>query len=99
MADRAAAVYIMTSVNNTVLYTGCTPDLVRRSYEHRTRMAPGSFTAKYHVEKPVYYEIVGEVYEALQRETQIKGWTRQKKNALIRASNPTWDDLWPTLHR
>ena len=49
-------VYIMTNSNNHVLYTGVTNDLIRRSYEHRYHILKDSFTARYNVEKLVYYE-------------------------------------------
>ncbi|MBQ8394274.1 MAG: GIY-YIG nuclease family protein [Clostridia bacterium] len=85
-------VYILTNKRNTVLYTGVTNNLERRLYEHKNKMVEG-FTAKYNVNKLVYYEETGEVVSALTREKQIKGWLRIKKEALINTVNPEWKDL------
>ena len=85
-------VYMMTTKHNTALYTGVTNDLVRRVYEHKTGCVDG-FTKRYHIHKLVYYEEYMYVYDAISREKQLKGWTREKKNQLIVSRNPTWTDL------
>jgi len=85
-------VYIMTSWSNKVLYTGVTNNLERRIYEHKNELIPG-FTKKYNVSKLVYFEYTTDVREAITREKQIKGWTRQKKNDLVESMNPQWMDL------
>ena len=85
-------VYILTNWNNKVLYTGATNNLERRLYEHRNELADG-FTKRYHVHKLVYYDTTTDATAAIAREKQIKGWTRQKKNALIETLNPEWRDL------
>ena len=90
-------VYILASDTNVTLYTGVTRDLVRRVYEHRHHSDPGSFTARYNVKKLVYFEQTTDVKAALEREKQIKGYRRAKKNALIDDMNPMWTDLYPTL--
>ena len=90
-------VYILSNSLNTVIYTGVTNDLIRRVYEHKHHVDPNSFTAKYHVTKLVYYEATGDVRSAIEREKQLKGWRRSKKNALIRCMNPNWADLYETL--
>ena len=61
-------------------------------------MDPNSFTAKYNITKLVYYEEAGsDPLIAFEREKQLKGWTRAKKNALIHSMNPTWSDLYESL--
>ena len=90
-------VYILTNNHNNVLYTGVTNDLVRRVYEHRNHLAKDSFTARYNVEKLVYFEVTSDVYSALEREKQIKGWNRKRKNKLVESRNPNWEDLYPML--
>ena len=85
-------VYMLTNWNSKVLYTGVTNDLNRRLYEHKHKLIDG-FTKKYRVFKFVYFESTTDVTSAIAREKEIKGWTRQKKNALIEAMNPTWKDL------
>lgn len=85
-------VYMMTNNNNRVLYTGVTNNLERRIAEHQAGIIPG-FTKKYNVIKLVYFEHGQDVHAAIQRERQIKGWLRKKKNALIETINPEWRDL------
>ena len=83
---------MLTNWNNRVLYTGVTNDLERRIYEHKNKLVKG-FTAKYNVNKSVYFECTSDITAAITREKQIKGWTRQKKNELIQSVNPKWRDL------
>ena len=90
-------VYILSNRLNTVIYTGMTKDLVRRVYEHKHHLDPDSFTAKYGVTKLVYYESTSDVKAAIEREKQIKSWSRKKKNALICRDNPEWKDLLPQI--
>ncbi len=84
-------VYIVASRSRT-LYTGVTNDLQRRMYEHKKKLLPG-FTAKYNIERLVYFETTEDVNTAISREKQIKGWTRSKKLGLIGSANPMWQDL------
>ena len=90
-------VYILTNTHNSVLYTGVTSDLVRRVYEHKNHLAKDSFTSRYNVEKLVYYEVTSNVDAALEREKQIKGWNRKRKNKLVESKNPGWNDLYSAL--
>ena len=90
-------VYILASATNVTLYVGVTNDLVRRVYEHRNHLEPGSFTSKYSVHKLVYFEETSDVKAALEREKQLKGWRRSKKNALVETVNPQWRDIYPDL--
>ena len=85
-------VYILTNWNNKVLYVGMTNDLNRRLYEHQNELADG-FTKKYHVHKLVYFETTTDVYSAISREKQIKGWKRERKNELVSSVNTEWNDL------
>ena len=86
----------MTNKYNTVLYTGVTNDLIRRVYEHKNKLVEG-FTAKYNLTKLVYYEISKDVKEAINKEKQIKGWKREKKEKLIKGFNPDWKDLYEEI--
>ena len=90
-------VYILASATNVTVYIGVTNDLIRRVYEHRHKADPNSFTSKYSVYKLVYFEQTSDVKAALEREKQLKGWRRSKKNALIESMNPEWKDLYPDL--
>ena len=90
-------VYILSNTHNTVLYTGVTNDLIRRVYEHKNHFDKSSFTAQYNVEKLVYYEITENPESAIQREKQIKGWNRKRKERLIESKNPKWEELYETI--
>ena len=85
-------VYILTNKYNTVVYTGVTNNLERRLYEHRNHLV-GGFTKRYNLNKLVYFETTSDVDSAIEREKQIKGWKRDRKNALIESVNPQWNDL------
>ena len=85
-------VYILTNKNNTVLYVGVTNNLERRIYEHKSGMIEG-FTKKYQTHKLIYFEATPNVDSAINREKQLKGWSRKKKEDLINSHNPTWKDL------
>lgn len=85
--------YILTNSGNNVLYVGSTNDLYRRWLEHVTKARAEAFTAKYNVNKLVYYEEFQTGEEALAREYQLKGGSRKKKLDLIKEKNPNWNDL------
>ena len=90
-------VYILSNFTNSTIYTGVTNDLVRRVYEHRHDIDPKSFSARYKTHKLVYFEDTPDVRAAIEREKQIKSWSRAKKNQLIEGKNPTWQDLYPVI--
>jgi len=89
-------VYILANKNNEVLYTGVTNDLYRRVCEHKEGKG-SKFTSKYRVTKLVYYEIFESVMDALNREKQLKGGSRQRKVDLVNEVNPDWHDLFDEL--
>ena len=91
--SRAVFVYILANDTNVCIYTGVTNDLERRLYEHRHESDPKSFTVKYKIHKLVYYEETPSKTAAIEREKQIKGWSRKQKNKLIESKNPEWKDL------
>ena len=97
MTTKTYYVYILASSTNYTIYTGVTNDLIRRVYEHRHSADPGSFTSKYKVHKLVYFEDTTDIYAAIEREKQIKGWNRKRKNELIESQNPSWNDLYPEI--
>ena len=90
-------VYILTNEKGNVLYTGITDDLIRRVYEHKNHLDKGSFTARYNVDKLVYYEVTSDVTAAIEREKQIKGWNRKRKNKLVETKNPNWNELYDSI--
>lgn len=94
MKSKEYYVYVITNQARTVFYTGVTNDLPRRIYEHKTKLNPKSFTARYNCDRLVYYEIFSEIGAAINREKQIKGWKRVKKNDMIQSINPQFRDLY-----
>ena len=89
-------VYIMTNYNKTTLYTGVTNNLKRRVYEHKNKLIDG-FTKRYNITFLVYYECFDNIQEAILREKQLKGGSRQKKIDLINNFNPEWKDLYTSI--
>lgn len=85
-------VYLIGSVNGKTLYTGVTNNLMRRIYEHKSAQIDG-FTKKYKCRVLLYYEELPSMQAAIEREKQIKGWLRCKKEALIATKNPEYRDL------
>jgi putative endonuclease len=90
-----AYLYILASRPNGTLYTGVTSDLVRRVFEHRNRLS--HFTTRYGVHRLVYFEVHDSIMAAIQREKNIKHWSRRWKIALIGESNPCWRDLYDEI--
>ena len=91
-----ASVYLLASRPFGTLYVGSTADLIRRVWEHKMKAVPG-FTAKYGVDRLVWYELHESLASAAHRERQIKEWKRAWKVELIEKDNPQWVDLYPTL--
>jgi putative endonuclease len=89
-------VYIVSNYLNSVLYTGITNNICKRVWEHKQELVSG-FTKTYHVHNLVYFEIFSDPLSAIEREKQIKGWSRKKKNILILKKNPELKDLYPDL--
>ena len=85
-------VYILTNCTDKVMYIGMTNNLKRRVYEHKNMLLEG-FTKKYKVHKLVYYEDFKDPTAAIKREKQLKKWSRSKKDALVKESNPMLQDL------
>jgi putative endonuclease len=75
------------------LYIGVTTDLTHRVTEHKSKINPESHTAKYNINKLVYYERFTTITAAIRREKQLKGWLRARKLDLIISTNPLWQDL------
>jgi putative endonuclease len=89
-------VYILTNKNNTTLYTGVTNDLKRRVYEHKEKLIEG-FTKKFNLSKLVYYEVSDSIVSAIEREKQIKNYSREKKLELVQSKNESWKYLYEGL--
>ena len=96
MRSRSFYVYILASKIGGTLYIGVTNDLVRRVYEHRSKLVE-SFTERYDVVRLVYFEQFDDPENAIKREKRLKKWNRSWKVRLIEESNPNWDDLYPSI--
>ena len=83
---------ILSNLTNSTLYVGMTNNLIRRLDEHKSGVVEG-FTKKYKVHKLVYFESTSDINSAIEREKQLKLWSRKKKEFLINLNNPTWRDL------
>ncbi len=88
--------YILASQRQGTIYTGVTNDLVRRVFEHREGGVEG-FTKKYNVKMLVWYEVHATIAAAIQREKNIKHWSRDWKIQLIEKMNPEWNDLYEEI--
>ena len=91
MRENCYFTYIVASKSRT-LYVGMTSDLLKRIFQHKQKTYKG-FSATYNCNRLVWFEQFADVSDAIQREKQLKGWTRAKKIALIQSTNPTWEDL------
>ena len=89
-------VYILSNKSNSTLYIGVTDNLEARTLEHRSGVNPG-FAEKYCCRKLVYYEEFSDVNQAIDREKQLKKWSRQKKDWLIDQKNKDRIDLMPEI--
>ncbi|MFC1659155.1 GIY-YIG nuclease family protein [Pseudomonadota bacterium] len=91
------SVYILTNKKYGKFYTGITNNLPRRIEEHKEKIIKG-YTAKYDINKLVYYEVYEDVCAAIWREKIIKKWKRSIKFDAIERMNPDWNDLYFELN-
>ena len=89
-------VYLLASDRNGTLYIGVTNDIIRRVFEHKSKVVPG-FTKLYAVDKLVWFEIYDDPTSAITREKELKKWRREWKIQLIEKQNPQWIDLYPQI--
>ena len=92
---RAYYVYILTNRSGT-LYIGVTGNLPERIREHKEKKYDG-FTARYSIDRLIWFQEYGNASEAIEAEKRLKGWKREKKVALVNGVNPSWQDLFDTL--
>ena len=90
-------VYIITNYKNTTFYVGVTSNLPQRILEHKEKRYPNSFSARYNLNKLVYYESFQMIGDAIGREKQIKAGSRQNKIDLILSINSEWKDLYEEI--
>ncbi len=77
-------IYILRTSSNT-LYIGQTNNLEKRLAEHRNKTSKSAKYVRYFSSfKLIYQETFGSRKETMQREIQLKNWSRAKKEALVR---------------
>ncbi len=88
-------VYIITNKYRSTYYIGVTNNLGRRLREHRENIKNGikTFASNYQIQHLVYYERFSWIQLAIAREKELKGWRRDKKLALIRSFNASFEFL------
>ncbi len=96
MRNKQPCVYILASRRKGTLYVGVTSNLIKRVWQHREGAVRG-FTVRYGVHRLVWYEQHDTMLSAITREKSIKQWRRVWKAMLIEATNPQWEDLYPSL--
>ena len=94
---KSGFVYIITNKNNTTLYVGVTSNLHERIVKHKEKRYRNSFSARYNLDKLVYYEQFDRIGDAIGREKQLKAGSRTMKMRLIESVNEDWEDLFDGL--
>ncbi|ARV12516.1 endonuclease [Gilvibacter sp. SZ-19] len=90
-------VYMISNKKDGVLYVGKTKRLKQRIYQHKSKAHPNTFSARYNLDKLMYFEEFQSHEDALLRERRIKKWKRAWKIELIEKSNPNWRDLYEEI--
>lgn len=96
MTPKRYFVYIISNFRRTVLYTGVTDNLIKRVWQHKNNLVKG-FSQRYYLHDLLYYEVFNDPNLAIEREKQIKGWIRKKKDELIMKFNPKLRDLYEDI--
>jgi putative endonuclease len=84
---------MLASKKGGTIYTGVTGSLAHRIPQHKAGTG-SKFTARYSVQRLVWYEEFFDVRDAIDREKQLKNWRRDWKVALIEKMNPDWNELF-----
>jgi putative endonuclease len=97
MKQMGGWVYMMCSLNHSTLYVGVTSNIASKVFEHKNKVYPKSFSAKYNCMKLVYYRTFELIVEAIAEEKRIKGGSRKKKEDLINSINAEWNDVYDEI--
>ncbi len=85
--------YILECSDKTY-YVGSTLNLYRRLQKHQDGLG-ANYTRKRRPVKLVYFEEYPDIKQAFYREKQVQGWSRRKKEALMKGEL----DLLPSLSK
>ncbi len=96
MSSKQYYVYILSNHSRTVVYTGITSNLIKRVWQHKQN-EDESFTKKFKVHDLVYFEAFEDPENAIEREKQIKNYSRKRKEEIILKFNPKVKDLYPDI--
>ena len=88
---KSYSVYIIAS-RSLNFYIGVTSNLHKRIWQHKHGLL-SDFPSRYKICRLVYFESFDDIRSAIDREKQLKRWSRAKKIELVRRVNPTWIDL------
>jgi putative endonuclease len=91
-----AWIYIVTNRRDGTLYVGVTSNLAQRIWQHKEGVVEG-FTKRYNLRRLVYVEHHDDIRNAIQREKNLKHWSRAWKVALIAANNPDWNAIYDQI--
>lgn len=86
-------VYIITNRKDGTIYIGETGNIKSRISQHKRKVHPTTFSARYNLDKLIYFEVVNSKESGLKREMQLKKWNREWKIRIIEEKNPLWIDL------
>lgn len=96
MKNKIYTVYIVSNFTRTVLYIGSSRNLIGRIWQHKNEVADG-FTKRYKCHDLIYYETLESALAMVEREQQLKKYSRKKKQQLITKFNPSLSDLYKDL--
>ena len=83
----------MSNKSRSTFYIGVTSNLKTRIADHKNGIG-SEFTKKNNLNNLLYFEDFPDIYQAIDREKQLKNWHRQWKINLIQSVNPEMNDLY-----
>jgi len=88
--------YMMSNHYHGTIYIGVTADLIKHVWQHKAKLVEG-FIKRYNLTQLVWFECHDSIVAAIEAEKKLKNIYRNKKIAIIEATNPLWKDLYLEL--